>query len=131
MHEERRPAARLITWLIACSVTLLVPAAPAPAHVANCGELSTFAAALYTKRLENQMNRALAGYGHAKYELTTCTAGPPDHSVTWRYQATQTYSGSNFTKTRNCTGAFRAFFTSHADRTLSTQPIGYERCTDA
>ena len=131
MPGKKRPVARLIAVVTAGSVMVLGLAAPAPAHVANCGELSAFAAALYIKRLEDQMNRALAGYGRAEYELTGCTPGPPDHSVTWRYKATQTYSGSNFTNTRNCTGAFRAFYSNHADRTLSTQPIGYERCTDS
>jgi hypothetical protein len=82
---------------------LLVPAAPAEAHVVTCAKTRAYAAERVVI-LKNNV-QATSGGARATARLGICLPGSPDHTVTWTWTLTLTLP----TRTIECFASFDVY----------------------
>jgi hypothetical protein len=111
---------RRFVLLAACAGGLLVPAAPARAHVVTCASSRLFA-------VERVVILKRSGV-FTKTTLGTCSPGAPNHTVTWRFTLDRVVpKAEGGTYTIRCTGSFLAYAASHTSG-LRYRPTGRARC---
>jgi hypothetical protein len=81
---------------------LLIPTAPAEAHVVTCASSRLYAA----ERVVILKNSARRSGATVTARLGTCVAGPADHAVTWNWTLTLTIPR---VRTIRCTATFDVY----------------------